>query len=128
VRGLGTMKAQKRLAQRRERKRHRVRNRVRGTAERPRLSVFRSSLHIYAQIIDDLNGVTLVSCSSTAKDIKAAAAYGGNVKAATAVGVKLAEVAKAKGVTAVAFDRGHYKFHGRVKALAEAVRKGGIQF
>ena len=122
------MKAQKRLAQRRARKRHRVRNRVRGTAERPRLSVFRSSLHIYAQIIDDLNGVTLASCSSATKDIKAATAYGGNVKAATAVGTKLAEAAKAKGVTAVAFDRGHYKFHGRVKALAEAVRKGGIQF
>lgn len=122
------MKAQKRLAQRRERKRHRVRNRVRGTPERPRLTVFRSSLHIYAQIVDDLNGVTLASCSTAAKDIKAAAAYGGNVKAATAVGNKLAEVAKAKGVSQVAFDRGHYKFHGRVKALAEAVRKGGIQF
>lgn len=122
------MKAQKRLAQRRQRKRHRVRNRVRGTAERPRLSVFRSSLHIYAQLIDDLSGVTLASCSSAAKDLKAANGYGGNVKAATAVGTKLAELAKNKGVSKVAFDRGHYKFHGRVKALAEAVRKSGIEF
>src|SRR5436853_6888305 len=118
------MKAQKRLAKRRERKRHRVRNRVRGTAERPRLSVFRSSMHIYAQIIDDLSGVTLASSSSASKDIKAAAASGGNVKAATTVGVKLAEMAKGKGISKVAFDGGHYKFHGRVKALAESVRRG----
>ena len=122
------MKAQKRLAARRQRKRHRVRNRVRGTPERPRLTVFRSSLHIYAQIVDDLNGVTLASCSTAAKEIKADAGYGGNVKAATAVGTKLAAVAKTKGVSQICFDRGHYKFHGRVKALAEAVRKGGIQF
>ncbi|MBX7102747.1 MAG: 50S ribosomal protein L18 [Gemmataceae bacterium] len=122
------MKFQKRLAQRRERKRHRVRNRVRGTAERPRLSVFRSSMHIYAQIIDDSTGVTLAAYSSAAKDLKSSVGYGGNVKAATTVGTKLAEVAKAKGVTKVCFDRGHYKFHGRVKALAEAVRAGGIQF
>jgi len=122
------MKAHARLALRRERKRHRVRNKVQGTAERPRLSVFRSSKHIYAQIIDDLSGETLVASSSAAKDLKAAAPYGGNVKAATAVGSKLAEAAKAKGVTKVCFDRGHYKYHGRVKALAEAVRKGGIEF
>jgi large subunit ribosomal protein L18 len=122
------MKFQKRLAQRRERKRHRVRNRVRGTAERPRLSVFRSSMHIYAQIIDDSTGVTLAAYSSAAKDLRGSVGYGGNVKAASTVGAKLAEVAKAKGVTKVCFDRGHYNFHGRVKALAEAVRAGGIQF
>lgn len=122
------MKAQKRLALRRERKEHRVRNRVRGTPERPRLSVFRSSMHIYAQVIDDLNGVTLAAASSAGKEVKAGIAYGGNVKAASAVGARLAEAAKAKGVSKVAFDRGHYKYHGRVKALADAVRAGGIEF
>jgi large subunit ribosomal protein L18 len=120
------MKAQKRLTKRRLRKTHRVRSRIRGTAERPRLSVFRSSKHIYAQIIDDMNGVTLASYSTAVKDF--ADAYGGNVKAATTVGNKLAEACKAKGVKQVCFDRGPYKFHGRIKALAEAVRKGGIQF
>jgi large subunit ribosomal protein L18 len=118
------MKAQKRLAATRDRKRHRVRNKVRGTIERPRLSVFRSSMHIYAQLIDDVSGKTLAAACSAGKD----AGYGGNVKAATAVGAKLAEAAKAAGVTKVCFDRGHYKFHGRVKALAEAVRAGGVQF
>src|SRR5437588_7025434 len=109
------MKAQKRLTKTRERKRNRVRNRVRGTAERPRLSVFRSSKHIYAQLIDDMAGATLAAAGSVGKD---AAGYGGNIKAASAVGAKIAEVAKAAGVTKVAFDRGHYKYHGRVKALA----------
>ncbi|MFL5328134.1 MAG: 50S ribosomal protein L18 [Gemmataceae bacterium] len=118
------MKAQRRLHATRERKRHRVRNRVRGTSERPRLTVFRSSKHIYAQLVDDDAGKTLAAASSAGKD----GGYGGNIKAATAVGTKVAEAAKAAGVTKVAFDRGHYKFHGRVKALAEAVRKGGIQF
>lgn len=120
------MKAQKRLAVRRQRKTFRVRKKLRGTPERPRLSVHRSSKHIYAQIIDDLNGVTLASYSTAVKDF--AEKYGGNVKAATIVGDKLAAAAKSKGVTQVCFDRGPYKFHGRVKALAEAVRKGGIQF
>jgi large subunit ribosomal protein L18 len=122
------MKFQKRLALRRKRKRFRVRNKLRGTPERPRLSVFRSSLHIYAQIIDDSTGVTLAACSTAAKDLRSSLGYGGNVKAATAVGAKLAEAAKAKGITQVCFDRGHYKYHGRVKALADAVRAGGIQF
>jgi large subunit ribosomal protein L18 len=118
------MKAQKRLAATRLRKQHRVRNRVRGTAERPRLSVFRSSMHIYAQVIDDVAGKTLAAATSAGKG----AGYGGNVKAAATVGTKLAEAAKAAGVTKVCFDRGHYKYHGRIKALAEAVRAGGIQF
>jgi large subunit ribosomal protein L18 len=118
------MSATKRLRERRQRKTHRVRNRVRGTAERPRLTVFRSSKHIYAQVIDDLTGKTLAAATSAAKG----AGYGGNIKAATAVGEKVAAAAKAAGVTKVVFDRGHYKFHGRVKALAEAVRAGGIQF
>jgi large subunit ribosomal protein L18 len=122
------MKAHARLAMRRERKGHRVRNKVSGTPERPRLSVFRSSKHIYAQVIDDVTGVTLVAASTAGKAVAADIKYGGNVKAAEVVGAKLAEAAKAKGVTRVCFDRGHYKYHGRVKALADAVRKGGIEF
>ena len=117
------MKAQKRLTATRERTRHRVRRKIVGTAERPRLSVFRSSKHIYAQMIDDLSGKTLAAAGSLSKGGKP----GCNCKAATAVGQKLAEVAKAAGITKAAFDRGHCKFHGRLKALAEAVRAGGIQ-
>src|SRR5438477_346899 len=118
------MKAQKRLAVTRQRKRFRVRKKVRGTAERPRLSVFRSSMHIYAQMIDDETGKTLAAASSLVKG----AGYGGNLKAAKVVGTKLAEAAKAAGITSAAFDRGHYRYHGRIKALADAVREGGIQF
>jgi large subunit ribosomal protein L18 len=118
------MDAQKIKHRRQERRAHRVRNKVRGTSERPRLSVFRSSKHIYAQLIDDMTGVTLAAASTAGKAVK----YGGNVKAATEVGKKLAEAAKAKGITQAAFDRGHYRYHGRVKALADAARKGGLQF
>ena len=106
------------------RRRRHVRGNIVGTAERPRLSVFRSSKHIYAQLINDLDGVTLAAASSQAKG----AAYGGNIKAAGAVGKKLAEAAKAKGIDKAAFDRGHYRYHGRVKALADAAREGGLQF
>src|SRR3954465_15530161 len=106
------MNSQKLKTVRRQRKRFRVRKKVQGTAERPRLSVFRSSKHIYAQIVDDLNGKTLAAASSAAKDVRASVPYGGNVKAATVVGTKLAEMAKAKGVGKVCFDRGHYKYHG----------------
>ena len=107
-------------------KRHkRVRAKVFGTAERPRLNVFRSEANIYAQIIDDVNGVTLASASSLDKAIEG---YGGNVAAATAVGKLLAERAKAKGIETVVFDRGGYLYHGRVKALAEGAREGGLQF
>jgi len=123
------MNAQKLKKVRRLRRRHHVRKRVRGTAERPRLTVFRSSKHIYAQLIDDDSGRTLACASSAvAKAEREKAPYGGNVKAATAVGKKLAEVARAAGVTKVAFDRGHYKYHGRVKALADGAREGGLQF
>jgi large subunit ribosomal protein L18 len=108
------------------RRRQHVRNRTRGTAERPRLTVFRSSKHIYAQLIDDLQGVTLVAASSCGKE--AGLPYGGNKKAATAVGKRLAESAKAKGISKVAFDRGHYRYHGRVKALADGAREAGLQF
>jgi large subunit ribosomal protein L18 len=106
-----------------------VRRRITGTAERPRLTVFRSSMHIYAQLIDDLTGRTLASASSLVKKAERAQAnYGGNVKAAKAVGKRLAEAAKAAGITKVAFDRGHYKYHGRVKALADGAREGGLEF
>ena len=119
------MDAQKRKHHQQDRRAHRVRNRVQGTSERPRLSVFRSSKHIYAQLIDDMKGVTLAAASTAGK---AGDKYGGNVKAASVVGKKLAEAAKAKGITKAAFDRGHYRYHGRVKALADAAREGGLQF
>ncbi|HKB04532.1 MAG TPA: 50S ribosomal protein L18 [Gemmataceae bacterium] len=118
------MDAQKLKHHRQERRAHRVRNKITGTANRPRLSVFRSSKHIYAQLIDDVTGVTLAAAGSSGK----AAGYGGNVKAAAAVGKKLAEAAKAKGIKQAAFDRGHYRYHGRVKALADAARDGGLRF
>src|SRR5579864_4655542 len=105
------MAQQKRIQERRERRKFRVRNKVRGTTERPRLSVFRSSKHIYAQLIDDQSGQTLAAASSAAKELRAAMPYGGNVKAANAVGKRLAEVAKSKGISKAAFDRGHYKYH-----------------
>jgi large subunit ribosomal protein L18 len=118
------MKAQKRLAVTRQRKRFRVRNKLVGTAERPRLSVFRSSKHIYAQMIDDMNGVTLAAAGT----LKKGATKGGTILAAMDVGKRLAEAARAAGISKAAFDRGHYKYHGRLKALADAVRAGGIQF
>lgn len=107
-------------------KRHgRVRKNISGTAERPRLNVFRSSKHIYAQVIDDVKGVTLASASTMDKDFEG---YGGNVDAAKAVGLKIAEKAKAAGISAVVFDRGGYIYHGRVAALAEGAREGGLEF
>ncbi len=120
---------QQKLKKRRQlRRQHHVRRRLVGTLERPRLCVFRSSKHIYAQLIDDLSGVTVAAASSRAQDVRASLPYGGNKKAAAVVGKKLAEIAKAKGVTRAAFDRGHYRYHGRVKALADAAREGGLQF
>jgi large subunit ribosomal protein L18 len=86
--------------------------------------VFRSSKHIYAQLINDLDGVTLAAASTCGKG----AAYGGNIQAAKTVGQKIAEAAKAAGIVQVAFDRGHYRYHGRVKALADAAREGGLKF
>ena len=107
-------------------KRHkRVRAKISGTPEMPRLNVFRSEANIYAQVIDDVNGVTLVSASSLDKAIDG---YGGNIAAATAVGKLVAERAKAKGIENVVFDRGGYVYHGRVKALAEGAREGGLKF
>jgi large subunit ribosomal protein L18 len=110
------------------RRRNHVRRNITGTAERPRLTVFRSSKHIYAQLIDDLTGVTLAAASSNVKDVRKDLPYGGNSKAAAVVGKRLAEAAKAKGIMKAAFDRGHYRYHGRVKALADAAREGGLQF
>ena len=107
-------------------KRHkRVRAKVSGTPEMPRLNVFRSEANIYAQVIDDVNGVTLVSASSLDKAING---YGGNIAAATAVGKLVAERALAKGIDTVVFDRGGYVYHGRVAALAEGAREGGLKF
>jgi len=107
-------------------KRHRrVRKNISGTAERPRLNVFRSLNHIYAQIIDDTKGVTLVSASSMDKDFNQ---YGGNCEAAKAVGMAVAKKALDKGIKAVVFDRGGYVYHGRVAALAEGAREGGLEF
>ena len=107
-------------------KRHkRVRGKISGTPERPRLNVFRSETNIYAQVIDDVNGVTLVSASSLEKEFDG---KGGNVEAARKVGQMVAERAKAKGIENVVFDRGGYIYHGRVQALAEGAREGGLKF
>ena len=95
---------------------------------RPRLSVFRSSKHIYAQVIDDLKGVTLASASSLEKTMRESSKTGANIDAAKAVGKLLAERATAKGIKDVVFDRGGYMFHGRIKALADAAREGGLKF
>ena len=100
----------------------------RKSVQRPRLSVFRSGKHIYAQVIDDAEKVTLVSASTLEKDMRSKQKTGANVDAAGQVGKALAERAIAKGVKEVVFDRGGYKFHGRVKALAEAAREGGLSF
>jgi large subunit ribosomal protein L18 len=103
---------------------------MQGSAERPRLNVYRSLNHIYAQVIDDLNGVTLVSASSAEgkKGDKKAKATGGNVAAAKEIGKTIAQRAKEKGVKKVVFDRGGYLYHGRIKALADAAREAGLEF
>ena len=107
-------------------KRHvRVRGKISGTPECPRLNVFRSNANIYAQIIDDVNGVTLVSASTLEKDFEGST---GNAEAAKKVGAALAERAKAKGIEVVVFDRGGYLYHGRVAALAEGAREAGLKF
>ena len=107
-------------------KRHgRVRNKISGTAARPRLNVFRSSKHIYAQLIDDATGTTLASASSMEKGFDG---NGGNKDAAKKVGQQIASAAKAKGIEEVVFDRGGYLFHGRIKELADGAREGGLKF
>ena len=109
----------------RQRRHTRVRGKVSGTAERPRLNVFRSLNHIYAQLIDDVKGVTVAAASSTEKDF---GMTGGNKEAAKKVGELIAKRAADKGVTEVVFDRGGYIYHGRVKELAEGAREGGLKF
>lgn len=104
----------------------RIRKRVKGTAARPRLAVFRSLNHIYAQVIDDEQGITLCSASSVEKS--AGVNTGGNLDAAKTIGKLIAERAQGKGITQVVFDRGGYIYHGRVKSLAEAAREAGLQF
>jgi len=111
----------------RQRVHQRIRKKLQGTPERPRLNVYRSLNHIYAQLIDDMSGKTLVS-ASTAEGKKAESRTGGNVAAAKTVGQTIAERAKAKGISKVVFDRGGYIYHGRVRALADAARQGGLQF
>jgi large subunit ribosomal protein L18 len=108
----------------RQRRHARVRNKVTGTAECPRLNVFRSNSHIFAQIINDENGTTLVSSSSVELKIK----NGGNAEGAKLVGKDIAEKAKKSGITKVVFDRGGYQYHGRVEALADAARENGLEF
>ncbi len=110
--------------ERRQIRRYRIRKRVRGTDGRPRLSVFRSTTHIYAQIIDDVRGATVVAASSRETQGKGS----GRLGASTATGKLLAERAREKGVTRVCFDRGGYLYHGRVKALADGARAGGLEF
>jgi large subunit ribosomal protein L18 len=105
----------------------RIRKKVQGTAERPRLNVYRSVNHIYVQLIDDLAGKTLIAASS-AVGKKGQRKTGGNLAAAKEIGKAIAEKAKAKGISKVVFDRGGYLYHGRVKALADAAREGGLQF
>lgn len=110
-------------------KRHlRVRKKIQGTQSRPRLNIFRSSKHMYAQLIDDVTGVTLASASTQDKELKGQFSNGGNSEAAQKVGRLVAERAKAKGINHVVFDRGGYLYHGRVQALADAAREAGLEF
>ena len=115
-------------AKRLDRRRFRVRASIFGTTERPRLAVYRSSKHIYAQLVDDMSGKTLAAASSLNADVRGDLKNGGNVAAAKAVGKAIAERAKTAGVDKVAFDRGGRMYHGRVKALAEGAREGGLAF
>lgn len=116
------MSQQKTTLRRRMNRAFRVRKAVRGTADRPRVTVHRTNLHVYVQMIDDLSGRTLCSSSSKALEMP----YGGNVKAAKAVGEDLAQKAKALGLTKACFDRGSCRYHGRIKAVAEALRASGL--
>lgn len=117
------MSLQKTIARRRINRAHRVRSAVRGSEARPRVTLHRTNLHLYAQIVDDASGRTLCSASSKSLEL----AYGGNVAAAKAVGTALAERAKALSIQRLCFDRGSYKYHGRIKAVAEALRAAGLQ-
>ena len=112
----------------RDRRRNRIRKKVDGSAERPRLSVFRSAAHIYAQVIDDSKGITITASSTLDKDVRDGMKSFGNIEAAKKVGASVAKKALEKGVKDVVFDRGGYIFHGRIKALADAAREAGLNF
>lgn len=118
----------KKLKKAKSRRKYHVRKKVLGTADRPRLTVFRSNRHIYTQIVDDIAGATLASASTGAKSLRGHLSHGGDIKAAKAVGEAVAKEAIGVGIKCVCFDRNGYKFHGRVKALAEAARKAGLAF
>jgi large subunit ribosomal protein L18 len=122
------VRQQKTVNQQRWRRAKRVRNKVRGSMECPRLSVRRSNKHIYCQLIDDEGGRTLASASTRDKTLSGQVNYGGNCEAAKLIGQAIAERAKALGVSKICFDRGAYKFHGRVAELANAAREAGLQF
>ncbi len=113
---------------RRQRRQHHVRKKLFGTQERPRLAIFRSSKHIYAQVIDDRDGRTLVSASTLDAEVRQEKAYGGNKEAASVVGRVVAQRAKQAGIDRICFDRRSYKYHGRVQALADAAREAGLDF
>jgi large subunit ribosomal protein L18 len=112
----------------RDRIRARIRKKIAGTPARPRLAVFRSQSHIYVQVIDDEEGKTLCAASSLDKDLRTKSKRGANVASAKAVGQLIANRAKEKGIEAVVFDRGGFQYHGRIKALADAAREGGLKF
>ncbi len=122
------MSAVHKKLEQRERRENRVRARLEGTAERPRMSVFRSSKHIYVQVIDDATGKTLASLSTLSKDIKGAIGEANKSDAAKKVGEAIAKACISKGVKKVVFDRGGYLYHGRVSALADAARQAGLEF
>lgn len=122
------MQNQKLQTIKRQQRHKRIRNKLNGCEERPRLSVYRSHKNIYAQIIDDTKYKTLFSFSTQDKEIKGKIVYGGNIKAAQLLGEKVAREAKEKGITKVAFDKGAYSYHGRIKAFVESARKGGLEF
>ena len=122
------MNQRKLVETRRLRRQRHVRKRLHGTVERPRLAIFRSSKHIYAQVVNDDNGTTLASASTLDPDVRRDLAYGGNKAAAAVVGKVVAERAKQAGIDKICFDRRSYKYHGRVAALADAAREAGLKF
>ena len=122
------MDKQRYLGGQRQRRQFRVRKSIRGSAGRPRLAVYRSHQNVAAQIIDDAAGKTLVAASTLDKDVREQVAYGGNKSAAQVIGKAIGEKAIAAGIKEVCFDRGHYKYHGRVAALADAAREAGLSF
>ncbi|MHB8865563.1 MAG: 50S ribosomal protein L18 [Pirellulaceae bacterium] len=122
------MNKQKEIGRQKQRRKFSVRNRLRGDAQRPRMCVFRSCTHVACQLIDDMTGQTLVSASTRDKDLRDQIKYGGNCDAAKVIGRTVAEKALGAGIKLVRFDRGCYKYHGRVAALADAAREAGLSF